>query len=128
MLPSNFPMNVRTSTCITALGLSHLFLALPLLTSQLLPRLPVEITSSSRTIEAPVSRQQAVAPLPLTLFDSGLGEPITISARTQEKKGEVYTLTGDALIEFRDVKLSADHIVYDRLSGEITAEGNLVMD
>jgi LPS-assembly protein len=121
-------MNCRNTTFITALTLGHLFLALPLLTSQLLPSLPVEVTPASHPASPPVVWQQAIPPVAQTLLDPQLGEPVTITADSQEKHGDVYTLKGKVIIEFRDLTLRADDIVYDRQSGEIKASGNLVLD
>ncbi|HWZ43030.1 MAG TPA: LPS assembly protein LptD [Candidatus Saccharimonadales bacterium] len=56
------------------------------------------------------------------------GQPVTISARQQEKNHSVYTLRGEVEIKFQDYDLHADSITYDSDSGDIAAEGHLALD
>src|SRR5579864_7075029 len=124
-------MKRRFQFCITLLGLSHLFLALPLLTSQLLPPVPVEMGTAP--LAPPITAQKKPATTTTTtspsqmLLSPDLGEPLTITAKNQEQSGKVVTLTGDVVIEFRDMTFKADEAVYNRESGEITATGHIVI-
>jgi len=101
-------MATRTRFLITTAVLCHLILSSRLVTSQLLPAARAEkarVSSSSR------------APL-----------PATISALHQEKDGAVYKLNGNVRIEYLSYIFSGDNVLYDSDSGEITAEGNLVLE
>jgi len=99
-------MNLRTRI-VTAVAVGcHLFLAL----------LPV----TSQTPAAPDTSNAAVIP--------GEGEPVTLKAKEQEKKGDLYYLHGEAEIDFRDYILRADEIAYDAQSTEVTATGHVTLD
>jgi LPS-assembly protein len=100
---------------ITATLLCHLFLWAPLVISQAQP-------AKTPAKESGEIRSQAAKKLPISATE---GEPVTITAREQEKAGDVYTLRGDVEIEFRNSTLRADTITYNIASGEITATGNL---
>jgi LPS-assembly protein len=101
-----FAMNLRTRI-VTAVAVGcHLFLAL----------LPV----TSQTPATPDPSNTAVAPAE--------GEPVTLKAKEQEKKGGVYYLHGDAEVDYRDWVLRADEIGYDSQSAETTATGHVTLD
>lgn len=51
-----------------------------------------------------------------------------IEAATQNKTGDVYTLSGHVVLHYRDYVVQADQVVYDRSTGEVTATGNLRLD
>src|SRR5512146_2112047 len=88
---------VRSRFIITAALLCHLLVCPRLVTSQLLrPAKPGEA-----------------------------GEEVTIKAKTQEQKGEVYTLRGDVEITVRKYLLKADEITYDKSTGQVTATGHV---
>jgi len=53
---------------------------------------------------------------------------VKISALQQEKDGAVYKLHGNVQIDFETFTFSADEATYDSDSGDITAEGRLVLD
>jgi LPS-assembly protein len=57
-----------------------------------------------------------------------IGEDVTIKALAQEKAGSVYKLHGSAEIDYESYILRADEIVYDSATGQITADGHLVLD
>jgi LPS-assembly protein len=56
------------------------------------------------------------------------GELVTIKAREQEKQGDVYKLSGDVEIEFRDYTVRADEVTYNAASGLVDAKGHLAFD
>jgi LPS-assembly protein len=97
-------MTTRRRLIITALLVCHLVLLSPLVTSQLQP--------------APTSSGMAKAP----------GEEVTIKARQQEKNGDVYSLHGEAEIDFRNYIFRADDITYNADTGEITATGHVLFE
>jgi LPS-assembly protein len=94
-------MTSRTRLLTTALVVCHLLVVLPVVTSQL--------RAEGNTPEAP-------------------GEQVIIQARQQEKSGSVYHLRGEVVIRFRNLVLRGDEVTYDSASGEITAQGHLVVD
>src|SRR5215470_16759879 len=101
-------MRSRTRLLITAAVLCHLLLASPLVTSQLLP------SSSSQTNlpQAPSKRSQ----------------PVTIRALQQEKEGTVYKLHGNVEIDYGVYTIHADEMTYNSDSGEVTADGHVVLE
>jgi LPS-assembly protein len=101
-------MRARTSLVITAAALCHLLVALPLVTSQLLPG----SFSADSLPQAPGKPSTAV----------------TIQALQQEKDGAVYKLQGEVRILYGVYRLSADRITYNQDSGDAEAEGHLVLE
>jgi LPS-assembly protein len=100
---------------ITAAFVCHLFLSAPLVISQARPA-----KTAAEQVTTTTSQPGKKPPISATE-----GEPVTITAREQEKAGDVYTLRGDVEIQFRNSTLRADTITYNRLSGDINATGNL---
>jgi LPS-assembly protein len=101
-------MRARTTLVITAAVLCHLLLASRLVTSQLLP--------ASAASEA------------LPQAPSQPSVPVTIQALQQEKNGPVYKLQSNVKIVYGVYTLSADRITYNEDSGEVFAEGHLVLE
>ena len=101
-------MTSRTRLLITAAVLCHLLLAPRLVTSQLLP--------------APSSQQN---PPPATPKRS---DPVSISAVHQEKDGDVYQLRENVKIDYGVFTFSADQVTYDSDSGNLEAEGHLLLE
>jgi len=89
----------RTRFLITVAWFCHLLLAPNLVTSQSPP--------------PPSARQ---------------GEPVLIRALEQEKEGPIYKLNGQAEIHYRDLILWADHATYNSDTGDVTADGHVVLD
>lgn len=56
------------------------------------------------------------------------GVPVTILANEQTKKGNLYTLNGNVEITYKDYVLHADHITYNADTGDVTADGNLLLE
>ncbi|HJT71049.1 MAG TPA: LPS assembly protein LptD [Terriglobales bacterium] len=90
---------------ITAAVLCHLLANPPLVTSQLLP----------------ADRGASGAP-------SGGSVPVTIQAIEQEKNGPQYTLKGKVRIDYGSYTFFADQASYNQDSGQVEAEGNLVLE
>lgn len=102
------PMATRTRFLITSAVLCHLILASRLVTSQLLPA-----NTAQKAASTPSNRPRL---------------PVKISAIHQERDGAVYKLSGSVEIEYGAYTFSADEITYDSDSGDITAEGHLVLE
>ncbi len=56
------------------------------------------------------------------------GVPVTIHAQQQEKHGDIYDLSGDVEIDYKDYVVRADHVTYNNATGEVTADGHLQLD
>lgn len=93
---------------ITAAVLCHLLVAPTLVTSQLHP------TSSDETLPS--------APAP------GGGIPVKIQAIEQEKTGPVYNLKGKVRVDYESYTIFADQATYNEDTGDVTAEGNLLLE
>ncbi len=57
-----------------------------------------------------------------------VGDEVIIKARQQEKKGDVFTLSGDVEVAYRDIILRADEITYDQSTGDVKANGHVVVE
>ena len=105
------PMNFRKRLLITPGRLCHPLFALTLVTSQLL-----------------FSAGEAAAQGPAHLPPAPSYQDVTIRALRQEKTGEVYKLHGNAELDYAPYVLHADDMVYNRATGEATADGHVVLD
>src|SRR5215470_463258 len=101
MLPCPFSlfqqMRSPLQLVITAVALCHLFPATPLVISQTRPETqsqPADTTDNQLSNKFQISATE--------------GEPLTIHAHEQEKKGEIFTLRGDVEVEYRSYTLRAD--------------------
>src|SRR5882762_5560281 len=102
-------MTSRTRLLITAAVLCHLLLAPRLVTSQLLPD-----HSTLQTLpEAP---------------SKAAGPPVTIRALQQEKDGPVYKLRGNVEIDYDAYTIHADQVTYNSDTGDVQAEGHLLLE
>ena len=50
---------------------------------------------------------------------------VEIESDTQSSLGNLYVLDGDVVVTYRDRVVTADHIEYDKETGELTASGHL---
>jgi LPS-assembly protein len=94
---------------ITATLLCHLLLAPALVTSQLRPA-----ADSTQALPNAPSRKPGV--------------PVTIEAIEQEKDGAIYKLRGKVKVDYGTYTIHADRATYNSDSGEVEAEGNLLLE
>ncbi len=96
---------------------------------------PLPPTEPLETAEKPALPPQA--PPEPELADTGIavpveaaptGVPVHIEADKQSKTGDVYTLDGNILIEYRSYRVRADHAEYDLATETVTARGALSVD
>jgi LPS-assembly protein len=100
-----FPFRLVITTAV----LCHLLLAPQLVTSQLRPE-----TNTTQTLpNAPSSKA---------------GVPVTIEAIEQEKDGAVYKLRGKVKVDYGTYIIHADTASYNSDTGEVEAEGNLLLE
>src|SRR5437660_2288768 len=108
-------MQGRHKFVITAALLCHLFLAVPLVTSQALPSQNAAQQSSESGLPASGKVQ----------LSASEGESVNISSQQQEKNGDVFILRGEVEITFRSYVLHADTITYNADTGEVNASGHI---
>jgi LPS-assembly protein len=101
-------MPSRTRLLITAAVLCHPLLAPRLVTSQLLPASASQVTTANPATQPSL--------------------PVTIRAERQEKEGPVYKLHGNVRIDYGSYTFSGDDVSYNSETGEIAAEGHLVLE
>jgi len=97
-------MNLRTLRIITVTIVSHLLLTSLAFTSQL-PTAPTAAAASQQP-----------------------SQEVTIRARQQEKKGDVYQLDGDVEVWFQSYIMRAEHVTYHEDTGAMEATGRVVFD
>jgi LPS-assembly protein len=54
--------------------------------------------------------------------------PVIINAQECEQAGKVYTLRGDAEIQFADYDFRGDLVTYDSATGDVSAKGHISLD
>jgi len=102
-------MTTRTRLLITAALVCHVLVAPQLVTSQLLPSKQPENSRSSSRVNRPTV-------------------PVTIVADRQEKDGAVYKLRGNIKIDYGVYTFSGDEGTYNSNTGDVFAEGHLVLE
>ncbi len=125
------PMYPRTFVFITLMTLCHLQLAGQMLTNALPPsqkssRAPNPALESSSPQLPDDPGQEAIPiakpePLPAT------GVPFHWDADTQKWSDDIFTLTGNVVVYYRDYVIRADRVVYHRSTSELEAEGHLLV-
>ncbi|HZR29155.1 MAG TPA: LPS assembly protein LptD [Terriglobales bacterium] len=102
----------------TIVGAScQLIFAFLLLTDGLRAQQPMQaFTSADASGTPPVS------------YSKALSEEATIRAIHQEKHGDIWTLRGDAEIDYKDLVLHADQITYNDATGDAVATGHVTLD
>jgi LPS-assembly protein len=107
-------MRTRTFLFITVLMLCHLQLWPQTLTKQ--------FPSASGPSSLPDGPDYPIAEV---VAAPPTGVPVRLSANQQEKQGEIYSLTGDVRIEYKDYVLTADKVSYNRETGDAEADGHV---
>lgn len=60
--------------------------------------------------------------------DSASAVPLDMKANEQQKLGDVYKLLGAVELQYEEMKLRADQVDYDPVSGEIVADGDVYFE
>ena len=68
-------------------------------------------------------RRSCPSPTPEPLPASGV--PVRVEAQRQSRVGDVWTLSGDVVIHYRDYIVRADKIIYHQSTSELEAEGRV---
>ncbi len=122
-------MTLRSRILSTLLLLCHVFVTVPLVTSQIRGevsgfRFPASGNTGQQAADPQRSKPHIAGP-------AEEGEEVTIETAPggfQEKIGDVYHLKGGVVITFRRFVVRADEITYDQNSGELTATGHVSFD
>ena len=119
-------MTTRLFWCITLCCLFQQRLAAQALTNQLPPDSsgPPNAAQSDRA-QVPSPDQAPVAQV-VPPIERGL--PVKIAAREQGKRGDVWTLTGEVEIDYRDYIVRADKITYNEATSIVEATGHLHLE
>lgn len=131
MLRLPLVMRARIFLCITLLYLCHPQLWPQAVTKQFPPPAQAEISVSAGNLPdepGQDSGQSGDIPVAKVLPAPPTGVPVEIHANTQREQNNVFTLDGNVLIYYRDYAVQADKVTYNRDTGDVIAEGHLIVD
>lgn len=114
-------MRARIFLCITLLYLCHPPLWPQAVTKQFPPSAGTDSLPDDPSAETgiPVAK---VVPAPPG------GVPVEIHADSQREQNNIFTLNGNVIIYYKSYTVQADTITYNRDTGEVVAEGHLIVD
>ena len=126
-------MNLRFRILITAACVCHLLFAVPVVTSQLRPRVSLEFPSVAGLQPPPLQLQlqppSAACSGTITHVRSpGQGVETIIQACEQERTAGIYKANGNVLLTHGNNLLYADHVTYDPTTGATTETGHVILD
>jgi LPS-assembly protein len=129
-------MTTRFCWCITLYFLCHPQVWAQTLTKQFPPAMWSPQTASQiageDSLPANLAPDVGVAPngIPVAQVVPPIdqGVPVHISAQQQGKRGDVWTLSGDVEIDYRDYVIRADKITYNEATSIVEAEGHLHLE
>jgi LPS-assembly protein len=121
-------MTARIRLFITATLACQLFLLVLLLTTALRGFAQEDTPAPEASSPTQPPAQKEAASPPREPPARPVGDEVIIKARQQEKKGDIFTLSGDVEVAYRDLVLRADEIVYDQSTGEVKANGHVVVE
>ena len=129
-------MRTRLLWCITLYLLLHPRLRAQTVTTEVPP--PAPTASGTALATTPVEdlpddpSQQSTLPEAHVVPQPPQGVPVKLVANRQTrqslKNSNLYTLDGDVVIYYRNYIVHADHATYDDTSGEIHAQGHMMID
>ena len=120
-------MRTRLFWCITLYLLCHPRLRAQTVTTQLPPveDRPVATLPDDPSLHSSIPEAHVVP-------QSSAGVPVKIIAGTQSreetKNGTVYTLDGNVVLYYRRYIVHADHATYNATTGEVVAQGHMMVD
>ncbi len=68
---------------------------------------------------------QEILPVAQPEPEPASGVPVEWEARSQSRVGDIWTLTGDVVVHYRDYILRADKVLYHQSTTELEADGHL---
>jgi LPS-assembly protein len=123
-------MRSRYLVFITLLALCHLQVGGQTLTNALPPSQQAVTNGENPAGDGafaslPDDPSQEVLPVALPEPEATTGVPIRWEAKRQTRAGDLWTLSGDVVVYYRDYTMRADKIVYHQSTSELEAEGHL---
>lgn len=121
-------MRPRHLVFITVLGLCHQLVGGQALTNALPPAQTSAETGAAQAIadgQVPDDPGQEILPVAQVEPGAAAGVPVKWDAARQTRVGDVWTLSGDVVVYYRDYLLHADKVVYQQATSELEAEGHL---
>jgi LPS-assembly protein len=122
-------MTARFCLCITLYLLCHPQVWAQTLTKQLPPPETGQ-QAPSAAADPPSDADSARSSIPIAQVvpPAETGTPVRIAAREQGKSGDIWTLSGDVEIHYRDYIVRADKVTYNEATGDVEAEGHLHLE
>ena len=117
-------MRPRTFVIITLLATCGLSVGGQGLSNGLTPAEPAASATASDS-QLPDDPGQEAVPLARPERTPATGTPIEWQAQNQTRVGDVWTLSGNVVVHYRDYVLHADNIVYRQSTSELEADGHL---
>lgn len=105
---------------ITGIALSSAYLHAQAITTYAPPASPAQTS-------LPEDPSKTVYPAAITVHQQPAGETVVLESTTQSESNGVFLLDGAVTVTYRDRTLNADHIEYDSTTGNVTANGHLVV-
>lgn len=129
-------MRARTFLCITLLVLCHPQLRSQAVTKQFPPAADATVAQAaapSQESDVPdLPDAQSAVPVAHVVPAPPAGVPVKIEADTQSyvrtSTATVYTLTGNAVIHYKDYVIRADHATYNQATSDVVATGHVHLD
>ena len=129
-------MRPRTLVCITMLALCHLQLQGQTLTNALPPASRRPAAGADPSDQNPEMRlsppsslpddpSQEILPVAQPEPAPATGVPVQIEAAEQTLVGNVWTLTGNVTIHYKNYVIQADKIIYNRATTDLKADGHV---
>jgi LPS-assembly protein len=123
-------MHPRNFVFITLLTLCHPQLRGQMLTNALPPAIPQaspsdRLSSEENENSLPEDPGQEILPLARPEAAPATGTPVRWEAQHQSRVGDIWTLTGQVVVHYRDYILRADKVVYHQSTSELDADGHL---
>ena len=121
-------MRPRTFVIITLLAACGLSVGGQGLSNGLTPAEPaasVGTQQSQAQTQLPDDPDQEMIPVAQPEPTPATGTPIEWQAQNQSRVGDVWTLSGNVIVHYRNYVLRADNIVYHQSTSELEADGHL---
>src|SRR5580698_11302161 len=121
-------MRPRTFVIITLLAACGLSVGGQGLSNGLTPAEPaatVGAQQSQAQTQLPDDPDQEMIPVAQPEPTPATGSPIEWHAQNQSRVGDVWTLSGNVIVHYRNYVLRADNIVYHQSTSELEADGHL---
>ena len=130
MLRLPLVMRARIFLCITLLYLCHPQLWPQAVTKQFPPSTAAPEAGETRPSDALPQDPGSASAIPVAKVIPAppSGVPVEIHVDTQREQNNIFTLEGNVLIDYRGYTVQADKVIYNRDTGDVNAEGHLIVD